>query len=49
MIVAEGMRGAKINELVKVGHERLMGEIVKIEGNPAFILCYEDTGTIAMK
>ena len=30
-------------ELVKVGWEKLVGEIIKLEGDTASIQCYEDT------
>lgn len=30
-------------ELVKVGWDRLVGEIIKLEGDTASIQCYEDT------
>ena len=30
-------------ELVKVGYDKLVGEIIKLDGDSAFIQCYEDT------
>ena len=33
-------------ELVKVGWDRLVGEIIKLEGDTASIQCYEDTCNI---
>ena len=30
-------------ELVKVGWDKLVGEIIKLESDTAFIQCYEDT------
>lgn len=30
-------------ELVKVGWDKLVGEIIKLEGDTAYIQCYEDT------
>ena len=30
-------------ELVKVGWEKLVGEVIKLEGDSASIQCYEDT------
>lgn len=30
-------------ELVKIGWDKLIGEIIKIEGDTASIQCYEDT------
>ncbi|MDK2383822.1 MAG: V-type ATP synthase subunit A [Candidatus Korarchaeota archaeon] len=46
VVEAEGMRGAKIREVVYVGEERLIGEIVKIEGDKAIIQVYEPTGGV---
>ncbi len=43
VVVAEGMRGAKIYDVVKVGKEKLIGEIIKINGDFATIQVYEDT------
>ena len=30
-------------ELVRVGYDKLVGEIIKLDANSAFIQCYEDT------
>ena len=43
MVVAEQMSGAKMYELVKVGWDKLVGEIIKLDGDCASIQCYEDT------
>ncbi len=43
LVVAEGMSGAKMYEMVEVGEERLVGEITKISGDKAFIQVYEST------
>jgi hypothetical protein len=43
VVVAENMSGSKMYELVKVGWEKLVGEIIKLEGDTASIQCYEDT------
>lgn len=40
---AEGMMGAKMYETVYVGEERLIGEIIKLTGDVAFIQVYENT------
>lgn len=37
LIVAEHMSGAKMYELVKVGWEKLVGEIIKLDGDTASI------------
>lgn len=43
VVVAERMGGAKMYELVKVGYDKLVGEIIKLDGDSAYIQCYEDT------
>jgi V-type H+-transporting ATPase subunit A len=45
VVVAERMAGAKMYELVRVGYDKLVGEIIKLDGDSAFIQCYEDTCT----
>jgi len=45
VVVAENMAGAKMYELVKVGWEKLVGEIIKLDQDTASIQCYEDTCT----
>ncbi len=42
-IEAEGMRGSSMYEMVKVGNEGLLGEIIRLEGDTAFIQVYEET------
>ncbi len=46
VVIAEGMRGSKIREVVYVGEERLIGEIVRIEEDRAVIQVYEPTGGV---
>ena len=43
VVVAENMSGSKMYELVKVGWDKFVGEIIKLEGDTASIQCYEDT------
>lgn len=43
LVVAEHMKGSMMYEVVEVGHERLIGEIIGIHGDKAFIQVYEDT------
>ncbi|HVP66732.1 MAG TPA: V-type ATP synthase subunit A [Anaeromyxobacteraceae bacterium] len=38
-----GLSGVALNELVLVGEERLLGEVVRIEGDLATVQVYEDT------
>ena len=37
MVVADGMGGAAMYELVRVGHDSLIGEIIRLEGDSATI------------
>ena len=37
------MSGAAMYELVRVGHHKLVGEIIRLEGDTASIQVYEDT------
>ncbi|KAL0716313.1 hypothetical protein Bca4012_065635 [Brassica carinata] len=37
VVVADGMAGAAIYELVRVGHDNLIGEIIRLEGDSATI------------
>ncbi len=37
VVVAENMSGSKMYELVKVGWDKLVGEIIKLEGDTASI------------
>jgi V/A-type H+-transporting ATPase subunit A len=43
VIVAKGMKGSKMYDVVKVGAEALRGEIIRLEGDEAVIQVYEDT------
>lgn len=36
-MVADGMAGAAMYELVRVGHDNLIGEIIRLEGDSATI------------
>ena len=42
-VTADNMTGSQMYELVRVGEEKLVGEIIKIEGNKAIIQVYEET------
>lgn len=44
VIVAEDMIGVAMYELVKVGHDQLVGEVIRINGDQATIQVYEETG-----
>lgn len=41
--VATGMTGARMYDIVRVGEEGLMGEVIRLEGDTATIQVYEDT------
>lgn len=43
VIVADGMRGTQMYEMVKVGNDKLIGEIIELEGDTATIQVYEET------
>lgn len=43
VVVAEDMRGVSVYEVVEVGNERLIGEVIGVEGDKAIIQVYEDT------
>ncbi|MHB9075379.1 MAG: V-type ATP synthase subunit A [Desulfobaccales bacterium] len=42
-VIAKGMLGARMYDIVKVGEEELVGEIIRLEGDTAFVQVYEDT------
>jgi V-type H+-transporting ATPase subunit A len=48
LVVAENMSGSKMYELVKVGWDKLVGEVIKLEGDLASIQCYEDTSGLTI-
>ncbi|MDF2957025.1 MAG: Archaeal/vacuolar-type H+-ATPase catalytic subunit A/Vma1 [Candidatus Alkanophagales archaeon MCA70_species_1] len=43
LVVAERMKGCKMYEVIRVGEERLLGEVIRLEGDKAYIQVYEDT------
>ena len=43
VIEADGMRGAKMYDVVRVGDENLIGEIIRLNGDNAIIQVYEET------
>jgi V-type H+-transporting ATPase subunit A len=48
LVIAENMAGAKMYELVKVGWDKLVGEVIKLEQDTASIQCYEDTSGLTV-
>ena len=43
VITADGMKGTQMYEMVKVGDDKLIGEIIELEGDTATIQVYEET------
>ncbi|MGA2698474.1 MAG: V-type ATP synthase subunit A [Methanoregula sp.] len=43
VIIAKGMKGSRMYDVVNVGTEALRGEIIRLEGEEAVIQVYEDT------
>ncbi len=43
VIVGNGMKGTQMHEMVKVGNDKLIGEIIELEGDTATIQVYEET------
>src|SRR5512136_1072251 len=43
VVIADGMRGSRMYDVVKVGTEELNGEIIRLEADRAVIQVYEDT------
>ncbi len=43
VVVAKDLYGAKMYDVVRVGEEKLVGEIIKIVGNECVVQVYEDT------
>ncbi len=47
-IVAEGMAGARMYDMVKVGAEELLGEVIRLDGARAFVQVYEETAGLSV-
>ncbi len=47
-VIARSMRGVTMYEVVRVGHAQLMGEVIRLDGDTAFIQTYEDTSGISI-
>ncbi|KAL0800831.1 hypothetical protein Bca101_056006 [Brassica carinata] len=48
VVVADGMAGAAMYELVRVGHDNLIGEIIRLEGDSATIQVYKETAGLTV-
>jgi len=42
-VIAQGLAGARMYDIVRVGKEKLIGEIIRLDGETAFVQVYEDT------
>jgi V/A-type H+-transporting ATPase subunit A len=42
-VIAKGLAGARMYDIVRVGKEKLIGEIIRLDGDTAFVQVYEDT------
>jgi V/A-type H+-transporting ATPase subunit A len=48
VVLSDGMTGAKMYDVVRVGDEGLMGEIIRLEGDLATVQVYEDTSGLTV-
>ncbi|KAG6861886.1 hypothetical protein C0995_010592 [Termitomyces sp. Mi166 len=48
VVIAENMVGAAMYELVRVGHDELVGEVIRIEADKATIQVYEETSGVTV-
>ncbi|KAK8184673.1 ATP synthase alpha/beta family, nucleotide-binding domain-containing protein [Phyllosticta citribraziliensis] len=48
VIIAENMIGCAMYELVRVGHDKLVGEVIRIEADKATIQVYEETAGVTV-
>lgn len=48
VVVAQNMSGSTMYELVKIGVKKLVGEIIKLEGDRATIQCFEETSSVGL-
>ncbi|KAG2158047.1 V-type ATPase [Suillus bovinus] len=48
VVIAENMTGAAMYELVRVGHDELVGEVIRIEADKVTIQVYEETSGVTV-
>lgn len=48
VVVVEDMKGAGMYELVRVGHQRLIGEVIRLESSRATLQVYEETSGLSV-
>ena len=46
LVIAEGMREANMFDVVRVGKQKLIGEIIEMHGDRASVQVYEETAGI---
>jgi V/A-type H+/Na+-transporting ATPase subunit A len=46
LVIAEGLAGTRMYDVVKVSEKRLVGEIIELDGDRASIQVYEETGGV---
>ena len=46
LVVASGMEDAAMSDVVRVGEQRLIGEIIEMHGDQASIQVYEETSSL---
>lgn len=46
VIVAEGLKGPRMYDVLYVGHLRLLGEVIRLDGDRTTIQIYEDAGGV---
>ncbi len=47
-VIAQGMMGARMYDIVRVGGENLVGEIIRLDRDTAFVQVYEDTSGLTV-
>lgn len=48
LVVADNMAGTQMYEVVRVGNDKLVGEIIRLEGDTASVQVYEDTSGLTV-
>ncbi|PWA03323.1 hypothetical protein BB558_000504 [Smittium angustum] len=48
VVIAEGMQGSAMYELVRVGNKELVGEVIRIDGDKVTIQVYEETAGLTV-
>ncbi len=48
VVIASGMTGSKMYDVVRVGRQGLMGEVIRLEGDRATVQVYEDTSGLTV-